>query len=145
MEDRGTLSMELIFTTLFFIFILTGMVSVVSDRLDVTNRTEELLDARMLVETVANSINNVYTAGNGQNMDIVLPPTVGNSSYKLLVNSSGVYIEVEGMKGKAAILPMKIRDGLSNTSHKIEMLPGRTYSIKNEKIDNQSVIIIFSK
>jgi uncharacterized protein (UPF0333 family) len=145
MENKGTLSMEFLFKSIILLFICSGLVSVVSDRLDMVSNTEELSEGRILVETIASSINEVYAAGNGQSKDISLPPVVGNSSYIIWVNSSGVYIEFSGMMGKADLYPMIIINGYSNNSHTIELTPGKNYCIKNTKVGNLSFITIYSK
>jgi uncharacterized alpha/beta hydrolase family protein len=145
MDDNGTLSVEFLFTSMMILFICSGLVSVVSERLGVASTTEELSEARALSENVASSINQIHSAGNGQSMDILLPPAVGNSTYTLKVNSSGVYIEFLGMMGKADLYPMIIINGDSNTSNTVEMTPGKSYCIKSTNYGNTSTITIFSK
>lgn len=98
MDQQGYLSLEFIFTLLVMTVLVGTMVTLTSERMDRAMENEKLSEARFLVEYVASAINKVNSAGNGHEIRITMPPKVGNSSYLLWLNSSGVYIEFEGKK-----------------------------------------------
>ncbi|MDI6643489.1 MAG: hypothetical protein QME14_00395 [Methanobacteriaceae archaeon] len=114
-----------------------------TDRIETVKTTEKLAHARNLAENIAKTINLVYSGGNGHSININLPKKVGDSNYRIRVNSSGVYITVDGMMGKANIIPKKLLNGEPPSYSQITLLPGRSYTIRNmeDKNGNSWIII----
>jgi len=142
MDQVGTFSLDFILAISLFFIIITSMINVVNDRLDTVKTTEKLAHARNLAENIARTINLVYSGGNGHSIKINLPKKVGDSSYRIRVNSSGVYIMVDGMMGKASIIPKKLIYGETPGYSQITLLPGRSYTIHNMEDKNGDYWII---
>jgi len=101
----------------------------VTDRVETVENTQKLADARNLAEEIARTINLVYYGGKGHSIKINLPQKLGDSNYKVKVNSSGVYIIVDGMMGKATIVPKKLINGEPPSYSQITLLSGRSYTV----------------
>lgn len=134
MDSSGALSVDFILSILMVILISIGLISTISDRMDQVQETEKLSQARILTEKLASTINNVQTH-KGKEIIYKMPESVGNTSnYKVSVNSTGVYIEIDNMKGKSETYPVRIVNGLNKAE--ITMVPGKSYLIKNNPSNN---------
>ncbi|MEL7669327.1 hypothetical protein [Methanobacterium sp.] len=131
MNDRGVMTVDLIFATLLIIIVAGSIVTVVSNRMDTTSQTEELSKARMTADNVAEAINKVYSSGTGHSANISLPDDIKGEKYYINVNSSGVYVTVGGMTGKSYIIPKKVSNSYLVDESQIIMYCGSTYTIKN--------------
>lgn len=131
MENRGVMTVDLIFATLLIIVIAGSIITVVSDRTNSVSQTEELSKARMTADNVAEAINKVYSGGTGHSANISLPENITNKEYCVNVNSSGVYVKIGGMIGQAHIIPKKVSNSYLLDESEINMQCGSTYSIKN--------------
>jgi|GEM_PF-2420967 hypothetical protein len=127
-ECSGAMSVDFIFAIFVVLIILQGVLALTSDRLDMVKDTEELGSARMVAESVAETIDATYSGGEGHSTVITLPASV-KSEYKVTISSSGVYVKVDGMVGKACITPHSIlKSGYEFTMH-----PKRSYNISTTK------------
>ncbi|MDO9044677.1 MAG: hypothetical protein Q7U35_05155 [Methanobacteriaceae archaeon] len=132
MDQKGALAGDFILAFFITIIISLGLISLVSDRIDHTNDTEKLSKARLLTEKIASAINDVQT-GTGNEIKIKMPEKIGNSSdYIISINSSGVYIEIEGLKGKSEIYPTVIINEITKSSSPVKLYPGKSYLIQND-------------
>ena len=140
MDSRGALSGDFILSMMMMILISIGLISTVSDRIELAHETEKLSQARILTEKIASTIDNVQTH-KGKEIIYKMPESVGNSSnYKVSVNSTGVYIEIDKMKGKSETYPVRIVNELKN-SVEITMVPGKSYLIRNNPSNDHTKTI----
>ena len=131
MDNQGIMTVDLIFATLLIIIVAGSIITVVSDRMDTASQTEELTKARMTADNVAEAINKVYSGGTGHSMTVNLPDNITDKNYYINVNSSGVYVTIGGMIGKAYITPKKFSDSYFLREAPITMYNGENYTIKN--------------
>ena len=131
MDNRGILSAELLFATLLMIILIGSIITVIADRMDTASQTEELGKARMTAESVAEAVNKVYSGGTGHSIIINLPSTIANKNYVINVNSTGVYISIDGMIGKAYIVPKDISNSYLLSNSNLILQNGNSYDIKN--------------
>lgn len=141
MDEQGHLTVDFLITMLLMIILGMGMVTIISERMDMVYETEKLSEARFLAEKVASTVNKVNAGGNGHEIRMTLPENLGKSSYLLWVNSSGVYVEQGGRKGKAAIYPVTIWFN-SSYGPGYRMMPGKTYRLLNKRNNGKTVIYI---
>ncbi len=142
MDQNGALAGDFVLSFLIAIIISIGLISIVSDRIDHAHASEKLSEARILTEKIASTINNVQT-GPGNEFKIKMPEKIGNSSdYMVSINSSGVYIEIEGLKGKSEIYPTVIINEITGNSAKAILYPGKSYLIQNDPSNIHLTIII---
>lgn len=132
MDKRGIISVEFILSSLIILLVIAGMVSLISGRMDAVSSTSELGRARMTAENVAEAINKVYSGGNGHSVTLTLPP-ISNKTYYINVNSTGVFILMDGMIGKSYINPKRITYSDKLIEANVWMRGNRDYLIKNKK------------
>ena len=125
------MTVDLLFATLLIIMVAGSIITVVSSRMDAALQTEELSEARMIAENVSGAINRVYSGGTGHLINISLPENITDHPYSINVNSSGIYVTVGGMVGKACITPKKISNSYLLGESEIIMYEGSKYTIKN--------------
>lgn len=143
MDSKGIITVELIFSSMILIVLIGCILSIVSERMDTVSSTDELGKARMTAENVAEAINKAYSGGNGQIITLNLPATINKKEYKLKVNSSGVFILIDGNIGKSQVNPNKFSYNDELTQSTVIMQGGHNYLIKNMKgSDGYSWIII---
>ena len=133
MDDGGVLSTDFLLATLISLIIISALVGFANTSID-TAKSTEFSKAKMVGETVARSINMVYTQGPGDELNITLP---GDFNYK---------ITIKNINGKAAVVVnYNNRESISylifntNKINEIPMLPNKTYNIRNE--DNSIIIV----
>lgn len=145
MDSRGVMTVDLIFATLLIIILAGSIITVISDRMDTASQTEELGKARMIAENVAEAINKVYSGGTGHLQTISLSNNITNKNYYINVNSSGVYVTIDGMTGKAYTAPQKISASYLLDETQITMHNGANYTIKSvNSSDGYNWIVITS-
>ena len=139
MDHKGVFSADLIISTLMVIMITTGMIHMASERMDIAHNFDKLSKTRQLSEKIASTINKV-DASPGQGIYIKMPDSLGNScNYIVSVNSSGVFIVIDGMKGKSSIYPIIISNGINDGP--VLMHPGKTYLIQHNPGKTKIIII----
>ena len=131
MDNRGVITIDLIFATLLIFIIAGSIITVISDRMDTASQTGELSKARMAADSVAEAINKAYSDGTGHSVTISLPDNITDKSYFINVNSSGVYVTIDGMVGKSYVTPKKFSDSYTLDESQIKMYNGTTHTIKN--------------
>lgn len=129
MDSRGQLSADLIFATLLIIIIMGSLVTIIADRMETVTTTEELGNARMIAENVAEAVNKVYAGGNGHSLTITLPADINGQDYTVDVNANGVFVTINGKTGKAYTAAKRIT--LASP-----MVNGQNYTITNVKNKN---------
>lgn len=140
MDSRGALSGDFVFSIMITIIISLGLLSVISDRMDLTQETEKISQSRLLTEKIASSINNIQNH-KGKEIIYKMPESIGNSSnYVVSVNSTGVYIDIDRKKGKSAIYPVFIVNELNSTIE-VNMYPGKSYLIRNNPSNSHKTTI----
>ncbi len=143
MDQQGYLTVEFMFTLLVIIFMMTSTINIISERMQMVSETENLSEARHLAENVASAINKVNSGGNGHEITLKMPPNIGDSNYQLWLNSSGVYIESGGRRGKATIYPVRIWFNPS-FGPGYRLLPNRTYRLLNRKVQGNTIIYVIN-
>lgn len=143
MDSKGIITVELIFSSMVLMILIGCILSIVSERMDTVSSTDELGKARMTAENVAEAINKAYSGGNGQIITLNLPATINKKEYKLKVNSSGVFILIDGNIGKSQVNPNKFSYNDELIQSTVIMHGGHNYLIKNMKgSDGYNWIII---
>lgn len=147
MDNQGILSIDLLLTTFVLLLIITSTCELIYERFDMLEESQELVEARSLAEKVAGPIDQVYAAGDGHSIKIKMPAQIGkDSNYKVIVDSSGVLVDLEGRLGLAYIIPEKF----SASSDKLEsstitLYPNKDYVIINKKKKNGDNWIVIYK
>lgn len=137
MDRRGIITTDLIFASIIILVIVSSIISLASERIDAASSTDELGNARMTAESVAEAINKAYSGGNGHRVTLSLPANISDRSYVIRVNSSGVFVLIDGKTGKSFINPKKIST--------VSMHGNRSYIIENVKGPDRNSWIVISE
>lgn len=133
----GSVSADLLLSTMVFLMVLTSLVAMVEDRVDSVKDAEELGTGRMMAEDVAETVDSVYSGGNGHSVVITLAPSINGAPYTITLESGAVFIDVGGLRGQAALFPGAI------SGNTFKMYPSRKYNISNtQKSENYSEIVV---
>lgn len=138
MDYHGTLSIDLLFSTFIFLLIIVTTSHLVLDKYDMVDDSKELSEARLLAENIAGSINLAYAGGDGHIIRIMMPSQINNiKNYRVIVDSSGVLVRLEGRRGLAILVPDKISNSLTSLkSSTVILQPSNAYFIINKKEEN---------
>ncbi|HML05228.1 MAG TPA: hypothetical protein VK426_05600 [Methanobacterium sp.] len=139
------MTVDLLFASVIILFIVIGILSVASERIDSVSSTDEFGNSRMVVESVAETINKVYDGGNGHETILSLPANVSNKNYNIKVNSTGVYILIDGNIGKSFINSRRISSSDKLTDSTILMYCNHSYILKNVKDSDGNTWIVISE
>ena len=127
------ITVEFVLASFIILLISSSIISIVFERMSTASSIEEFGNARMISEKVAETINTVYSNGNGHSIILNLPSNISNQKYEIKVNSSGVYIFIGGMVGKSYINPKKFAKTNKFKEDTVLMQGNRSYLIKNVK------------
>lgn len=135
MDESGSLSIDILFTAFILLIIIIPSINLISDRFQLVDNSEELVEARSLAENIAGAIDQVYAGGNGHEIIINMPYHLNkNTRYKVTVNTSGVLVDLDGRKGLAHISPFMISNKPKpDKSTTVTLTPGNSYTIYNKK------------
>jgi len=143
MDSRGILAVDLLFASVIILVIIIGILQVISERVDSASNTDEYGNSRIIAESVAETINKVYSGGNGHTITLKLPATISDKNYDIKVNSAGIYILIDGNIGMSFINPRRIASNDKLTDCTVLMHCNHNYIIKNIKdLDGNSWIVI---
>lgn len=131
MDSRGIIASDLIFASILILMVIGSILTIVTERVDAVSKTEETGKARIIAENIAEAINKVYSGGNGHSANISLPANITDKNYEIKVNSSGVFVLIDGMIGKAHVAPKKFSNNDLFEEKNIYMHNNRKYSLKN--------------
>ena len=119
------------------------------DNLNANIELNEEASARILLDNISGSINEVNSNSYGFIKRIDLMEKIANHSYKITVKSNEVYLELNNKKGKTQISPIKLVNANNESLDEIELYSGNSYSIEKILVDdnqtklfNQSSILI---
>lgn len=133
MEQDGWVSIELLLVTLIVILTIPNIISIIDVRMDAVASTREIVDARVLGETIAETIETVYAGGEGHHILIKMPGSIDNMSYTVNVNSQGVFFRFNNMMGVSFLTPIMISNDPSGKYKPVVMHPDKSYEISNIK------------
>lgn len=106
---------------------------------------DELGNARMIGENVAETLNKVYAGGNGHSIYLKMPENINGKNYEVIVNSTGTYVKINGLTGKSFKTPHLISNSISLKNEAVTLQNNQAYLIKNvEDSNGHSWIVITS-
>ena len=149
MDSKGLLNIEYLFCIIIGILILITLMPLLDDNLNANIELNEEASARILLDNISGSINEVNSNSYGFIKRIDLMEKIANHSYKITVKSNEVDLEFNNKKGKTQISPIKLVNANNESLDKIELYSGNSYFIEKILVDdnqtkliNQSSILI---
>jgi len=141
-NEDGWVSIDIIMAFLIILLITPSIIVIIEERINTTNHTQEITEAKILTENIAERIEKVYCGGNGCSILYKTPLKIGDKSYRIHVNSSGVFIKFSEKMGSAYICPIKVSND-PRFGFYVLMEANKTYNISHIKNEfNQDIILI---
>ncbi len=142
MDSKGIINLELLFCTLIIILFLIINFPMIEENLNSNIEIEENNECRLLLNRIANSINEVNSRGYGFNKKIRLPESINENHYSIIVKNNEIIIEFNNKKGKSQINPINLVDANNKTMDSVQLFKGRTYLIEKRLINDNKTHII---
>lgn len=135
MNNKGTISLELIITFMAFIIITSMIITYTYDEFELIDQTQNRKEARLITVHISQLIDNVYINGDGYSQVYKLPEKINDESYILFINESGVYLNSHYQ----ITMDTYTNHAISfDNGKKIILTPGNTYQFINQ--DNKIII-----
>lgn len=142
MDSKGIINIEILFCSIIVIFLLIINLPLLEQNIERNMQIEENSKGRILIDSIANDINQVNSNNYGFEKKITLPNSINNQHYSILVNNNEIIIEFNNKKGKSKINPIKMVDSNNNTINGKQLFKGNSYIIKKTLVnDNQTHLI----
>ena len=149
MDSKGLLNIEYLFCTIIAILLLITLMPMIEENLNENMELNEEASARILLDNISSSINEVNSNSYGFIKRIDLSEKITKHNYKITVKSNEINLEFNNKKGKEQISPIKLVNSNNETLNEIELYSGNSYSIEKVLVDdnqtklvNQSSILI---
>jgi len=141
MDSKGIATVDFLFTLFLTLIIAISSLNLIGTNLNTEYSIEEDTSARMILEKVTNSINQVNSNLPGNIQEIHLPPKISNYSYIITVKSTNIDLEFSNKKGKSAIFPVNLVDFNMNHINEVKLYCGENYKIKKSVNENNRNVI----
>jgi hypothetical protein len=141
-NEMATVNIDFVISMFILLVILGSVLSIAGGRLETVEKAEEMIQARSVSEKVASAIEEVYSGGEGHQVEIKMPRDIKGSYYQVNVNQTGVLVEVGGWNAYSYSFQKKISSYNSNQSE-VTLLPNRTYTFRNVKEGYSNKVVIF--
>jgi len=145
LDMNGWVSIDFMVASMIILLTIPGIVAISGDRFNSANSIHEIAIAKILTDNVAETIEMVYSGGEGCSIILEMPETIDNKPYYLNVNSSGVFVRFHGMMNCAFITPIMISNSIKKGSSNVFMQPGKFYNITNIKDEHGYTHIIIKR
>ncbi len=132
-NSDGWVSIDFMVASMIILLIIPGIVAISEDRVNTANSVNEIAKAKVLSDNLAETIEMVYSGGDGCSIIFKMPANIEDKPYYINVNSSGVYVRFHGMINSAFINPMMISYSLKKSRSNVLMQPNKLYNISNIK------------
>ena len=139
MENKGFFSIDFIFTLSFILIIGILFLNLADNNIKSSINLEENVESRIVLNKIANSINEVNSNGEGFSKIIETPNNISGKNYLIIISSKDISLEINNKKGINFLLPFKLVD-----TNGIEILERKIYSGNNyiiEKVSNDKINI----
>ena len=142
MDSKGLMNIELLFCTLIIILLLIVTLPIIEENLNSNMEIEENSEGRLLLNHIANSINEVNSKQYGFEKKIRLSQSIDGNHYSILVNNHEAIIEFNNKKGKSHINPIRLVDDNNQTIDSVQLYNGRVYLIEKIVVNDNKTHII---
>ena len=142
MDEKGQANIEFLFCIIISIMILISIIPYLNQNIDSNINTINNLEGRILLNQLANDINQVNSNMYGFSKYIQLPDKIENNSYLITIKTTEIILEYKNKKGKTNINPINIINSNNESLIEIKLYNGGKYKISKELINNSQKNII---
>lgn len=108
LDKKGQASVELILVTVVFIVIAASLIQLASSELNKSD-TGNLGQARMIGESIAETINTVYINGPGYSSNLTLQNLTNSAGYTVYVYSNAINVIYNGNNITIKLIPTNVQ------------------------------------
>lgn len=130
MDKKGFISVEYLFSIFIILIIAIGLLFFTHNSIESSKNIENNVQHRLILDNVANLINQVNAHGEGYSVYLHMDSKPGD--YLITVERNKLTMQFSNRKGETLTLPL-------NTDVKYELYSGRNYLIS--KIDDGKIVI----
>lgn len=130
MDNQGFISIEYLFSIFVILIIAIPLLFLSQSAIESSFNMQDSLSHRLILDDVANTINQVNSNGEGYSKSVALPSDIGY--YEITVEKDKLTIEYDDKKGETLLL-------LSNFDSKYNLHSGHSYTIS--KIEDGKLVI----
>lgn len=141
MDSKGIVTVDFIFT-IFLSLIIVGIgLNLVGNNLEDQAILEEEFNGRILIDDIANSINEVNSNNLGHFQKIFIPGNMFKKQFSITIKQNEVLIEFGSKKGESSIFPTRLANINKDIVDEIKMYSGESYIIQ-KSLDNNNLTVI---
>ena len=142
-ESKAIISADSLIAVLVVILLLMTLVNIIITRMDTVDSIEEASAARVLGENIAEVIQTANSNGQGYFTIFRMPASISDEYYQVHINSSGLYIFVNGKTCYSHMGLLRVTDSEYHRDLRVTMEPNRTYNISNtrDQLTNTWIVI----
>ncbi|MDR2967100.1 MAG: hypothetical protein LBU74_04060 [Methanobacteriaceae archaeon] len=141
MDSKGIATVDFLFTLILTLIIAISTLNLIGTNLNTEKSIEEDINGRIILEKLANSINQVNSNFPGNIQEIHLSNNISNNSYIITVKSGYITLEFNNKEGKSAIFPINLVDFNMEHVTEIKLYSGENYKIK-KSLDKNNISVI---
>jgi len=143
MDSKGWLSADALIAFLVLIILITSLISIVGNKIDTVNSIEEASESRALGENIAQQIETTHSNGPGYYTIYRTPSTIFHEYYHVHINSSGLYIFVNGKTCYSYLSFMRVTGSDYMRDLEVTMKPDTSYNItsKQDTLKNTWIVV----
>ena len=131
MDKKGFISIEYLFSIFIILIIALGLLFFTHSTIESGNNIENNVQHRLILDNVANSINQVNAHGEGYSINVHLDSKPGY--YVINVEKNKLTMEFSNKKGESIVLPLK-------TDIDYKLYSGRSYLVS--KTSDDKIVIV---
>lgn len=141
MDSRGIITVDFLFSIFLSLTIIIIGLNLIGNNLEDERIIEEELNGRMIIDSIANSINEVNSNNLGHIQEINLPKNISNKSFSITISQNKVLIEFGNRKGESVIFPVRLANINKDIVNEIKLYPDESYKIQ-KSLDNDNLTVI---
>lgn len=132
MDNNGIFSIDYLFSLFMLIIIAIAFLSYSENYIDTFENIKLNIEGRIILDKVANSINQINSNGQGYSKIIKLPLNISGKPYVLRIRSNEIIIDCDNKKGKSIIFPINLIDKDNHHLDQINLYNGEKYLIEKK-------------
>ncbi|MEN6329375.1 MAG: hypothetical protein ABFC91_03700 [Methanobacteriaceae archaeon] len=134
----------MLLTSMVFLIVLAGVIGMVEERSETASLTQEAAAARIIAEKVSQSLEEVYSGGEGHGLIVKMPPEINGNNYVVRINSSGVFVDMSNQNCFSTSSVPRVT-GPKNTEEQVLLYPAGTYNITHHRDENGNHYLVIGE
>jgi hypothetical protein len=130
MDSKGIYSIDFLFSIFLSLIIAISVFGFIGGSLENEKTAEEDITGRILVDKIANTINQVNSNNIGNLQEFKIPNNISGKSFLIIVQKNEVVLFVGTKKAESTIFPIRLSSNGENSVEEIRLYPSESYIVK---------------